>query len=33
VSVAAPVERKSADAVEEQLHEQCEQQREAASRR
>jgi len=33
VSVAAPVERESADAVEEQLHEQCEQQREATSRR
>ena len=33
VSVTAPVERESADAVEEQLHEQCEQQREATSRR
>jgi hypothetical protein len=33
VSVAAPVERESADAVEQQLHEQCEQRREAASRR
>jgi len=33
VSVTAPVERESADAVEEQLHEQCEQQREATTRR